>query len=97
MNIAIALAQFIMLALATMASHILVNSGSVSSPPATWSNSVTTFIANQGLWFLVIPAVWLMFAGWCEKAKSPLAAMAQPIGAGIAVAILAAIVLVLVF
>jgi hypothetical protein len=38
-----------------------------------------------------------MFAGWCEKAKSPLAAMAQPIGAGIAVAILAAIVLVLVF
>ncbi len=97
MNIAIALAQFIMLALATMASHILVNSGSVSSPPATWSDTVTTFIANQGLWFLVIPAAWLMFAGWCEKTKGPLASVAQPIGAGIAVAILAVIVLVLVF
>jgi hypothetical protein len=97
MNIAIALAQFIMLALATMASHILVNSGSVPSPPVTWSDTLTTFVSNQGLWFLAIPAAWLMFAGWCEKAKSPLAAVAQPIGAGIAVAILAVIVLVLVF
>ena len=97
MNIAIALAQFIMLALATMASHILVNSGSISSPPATWSDTVTTFIANQGLWFLVIPAVWLMFAGWCARTKGPLANTAQPIGVGIAVAILAVIVVVLVF
>ena len=97
MNIAIALAQFIMLALATMASHILVNSGSVASPPVTWSDTVTTFIANQGLWFLVIPAIWLMFAGWCEKTKGPVSNIAQPLGAGIAVAILAAIVLVLVF
>ena len=97
MNIAIALAQFIMLALATMASHILVNSGSVASPPVTWSDTVTTFIANQGLWFLAIPAAWLMFAGWCEKTKNSLANVAQPIGAGIAVAILAVIVLVLVF
>jgi len=97
MNIAIALAQVIMLALAIMASHILVNSGSVASPPVTWSDTATTFIANQGLWFLIIPAVWLMFAGWCEKTKNPLAAASQPIGAGIAVAILALIVLVLVF
>lgn len=97
MNIAIALAQFIMLALATMASHILVNSGSVASPPVTWSDIATTFIANQGLWFLVIPAVWLLFAGWCAKNKSSISASAQPIGVGIAVAILAVIVLVLVF
>ena len=97
MNIAIALAQFIMLALATMASHILVNSGSVSSPPATWSDAFTTFVANQGLWFLLIPAVWLMFAGWCAKTKGPLANAAQPIGVGIAAAILAAIALVLIF
>ena len=97
MNIAIALAQFIMLALATMASHILVNSGSVASPPVTWSDSVTTFIADQGLWFLVIPAAWLMFAGWCAKTKGRLSGLAQPVGVGIAVAILAVIVLVLVF
>ena len=97
MNIAIALAQFIMLALATMASHILANSGAVASPPSSWSDAVTTFIANQGLWFLVIPAVWLMFAGWCAKTKSSFSGLAQPIGVGIAVAILAVIVLVLMF
>ena len=96
MNIAIALAQFIMLALATMASHILVNSGSVASPPVTWSDMATTFIANQGLWLLVIPAVWLMFAGWCAKTKGTLSGFAQPVGVGIAVAILAVIVVVLV-
>lgn len=97
MNIAIALAQFIMLALATMAAHILVNSGSVDSPPVTWTDTLATFIANQGLWFLVVPALWLFFAGWCGKSKSPLAGIAQPIGAGIAFAILAMIVLVLMF
>ncbi|MEX1044939.1 MAG: hypothetical protein WEC73_02315 [Chthoniobacterales bacterium] len=97
MNIAIALAQFIMLALAAMASHILVNSGSVPTPPVTWSDMVATFVANQGVWLLIIPAAWLGFAGWMEKGKSPLAAIAQPIGVGITVTILAVIVLVLVF
>ena len=97
MNIAIALAQFIMLALATMAAHILVNSGSVASPPVTWADTVATFIANQGLWFLLIPAIWLFFAGWCEKSKGSWSRIAQPIGAGIAFAILAMIVLVLMF
>ncbi len=97
MNIAIALAQFVMLALATMASHILVNSGSVSSPPATWSDAIATFISHQGLWLLAIPAVWLFFAGWCGKTKGALANLAQPIGVALAVAILVTIVLVLVF
>jgi hypothetical protein len=97
MNIAIALAQFIMLALATMASHILVNSGAIASPPAGFSDAIALFVADQGLWLLVIPAVWLLFAGWCEKTKSPLARMAQPLGVGITFAVLLAIVLVLVF
>ena len=95
MNIAIALAQFIMLALAAMASHILVNSGSVDADSATWSGHITLFIARQGLWLLIIPAAWLLFAGWCEKANSPLAKIAQPLGVGLTVAILLAIVLVL--
>ena len=97
MNIAIALAQFIILALATMAAHILVNAGAVSSPPVTWSDALTTFVANQGLWFLLIPAVWLLFAFWCAKTPSRLSALAQPIGVGIAMAVLAVIVVVLVF
>jgi hypothetical protein len=97
MNIAIALAQFIMLALATMASHILVNSGAIASPPAGLSDAIALFVAADGLWLLVIPAVWLLFAGWCEKTKSPLAQIAQPLGVGITFAVLLAIVLVLVF
>jgi hypothetical protein len=39
----------------------------------------------------------LLFAGWCEKTKSPLAQIAQPLGVGITFAVLLAIVLVLVF
>ena len=97
MNIAVALAQFIMLALAAMASHILVNSGSVPTTPVTWSDHAATFVANQGLWLLLIPAVWLGFAGWTEKMKSPLAKIAQPLGVGITVTILVVIVLVLAF
>jgi hypothetical protein len=97
MNIAIALAQFIMLALATMASHILVNSGAIASPPAGLSDAIALFVAADGLWLLVIPAAWLLFAGWCEKTKSPLAQIAQPLGVGITFAVLLAIVLVLVF
>ncbi|MEX1009769.1 MAG: hypothetical protein WEC72_00350 [Chthoniobacterales bacterium] len=97
MNIAIALAQFIMLALATMASHILVNSGAVPAPPVTWSDMIATFVARQGLWLLIIPAAWLGFAGWSQRAKGPLGQVAQPLGVGITVTILVAIVLVLVF
>lgn len=97
MNIAIALAQFIMLALATMASHILVNSGAITSPPAGLSDAIALFVAADGLWLLIIPAAWLLFAGWCEKTKSPLTQIAQPLGVGITFAVLLAIVLVLVF
>ena len=95
MNIAIALAQFIMLALAAMASHILVNSGSVPVPPVTLSDLITTFVAQQGLWLLIIPAAWLGIAGWSERAKGTLGKIIQPLGIGITVTILVASVLVL--
>lgn len=97
MNIAIALTQFIMLALASMASNILVNSGAVPTPPVTWSDHATFFVAQQGLWLLLIPAIWLLFAGWCAKSKSQLSMVAQPVGVALSVMILAAIVFVLVF
>jgi len=97
MNIAISLAQFIMLALAVMASNILVNSGAVTTPPADWSAALTLFVAAQGLWLLVIPAGWLLFAGWCDKSRSPLARIAQPLGVAITVGVLLVIVLVLAF
>lgn len=96
-NIAIALAQFVMLALATMAAHILVNCGSVDANSTAWGDQVTIFISTHGLWFLLIPAVWLLLAVWLQKTKSPLAQLFPGIGAAIAVAILAVIVLVLAF
>jgi hypothetical protein len=97
MNIAIALTQFIMLALASMASNILVNSGAVPTPPVTWSDQATFFVARQGLWLLLIPAIWLLFAGWCAKSRSQFSSFAQPVGVAISVLILASIVFVLVF
>ncbi len=97
MNIAIALAQFIMLALGVMASRILVNSGAIAVPAQGWANQLAVFAANQGVWFLLIPAIWLILAEWIAKSKSSMAMAAQGLGVGIAVAILAGIVMVLVF
>lgn len=97
MNIAIALAQFIMLALGVMASRILLNSGAVSSSSALWSDRMTVLAATGGVWLLLIPALWLLFAEWCAKFRPAFAGTAQSIGVGIAVAVLAAIVVVLVF
>lgn len=97
MNIAIALAQFIMLALGVMASRILVNSGAVSATSGLWSDRMTIDAANNGVWFLLIPALWLLFAEGITKFRPGLAGTAQSVGVGIAVAVLAAIVVVLVF
>lgn len=97
MNIAIALAQFIMLALGVMASRILVNSGAVSANSNVWSDQLTIMAANNGVWFLLIPALWLLFAEGAAKFRPALAGAAQSIGVGIAVAVLAGIVVVLVF
>lgn len=86
-----------MLALATMAAHILVNCGAVDANSTAWADQATVFISAHGLWFLLIPAVWLSFAAWLQKTKSPLARFFPGFGAAIAVAILAVIVLVLAF
>lgn len=94
MNIAIALAQFIMLALGVMASIILSSSGDIPSA-GTWSAAVERFAASRGLWLLLIPAVWLLAAEWCARARPKMLQTAQSAGVAIVVAILAAIVLVL--
>ncbi len=96
MYIAISLAQFVMLALAVMGSNILVNSGA-TAVSGGWSAELTQFVAAYGLWLLLIPALWLLFALWCEKAQSRLARVAPGIGVGITVGVLVLIVLVLSF
>ncbi len=93
-NIAIALAQFIMLALGVMASIILSSSGDIPNA-GSWSAAVERFAASRGLWLLVIPAAWLLAAEWCARARPKFLGTVQSAGIGIVVAILAAIVLVL--
>jgi hypothetical protein len=93
-NIAIALAQFIMLALGVMAAIILSSSGDISNA-GTWSAAVEKFAAARGLWLLLIPAAWLLAAEWCGRFSPPLLKTAQSVGVGLVVAILVAIVLVL--
>jgi len=93
-NIAIALAQFIMLALGVMASIILSSSGDIPNA-GSWSAAVERFAATRGLWLLVIPAAWLLVAEWCARFRPKLLQTAQSAGIGLVVAILAAIVLVL--
>lgn len=80
MNIAIALAQFISIALGVMCSHILVNAGAVSSTSSAWSDLLTLWIASKGLWLLIVPALWLVFAGWCDKVGGSWAKAAPGLG-----------------
>lgn len=94
MNIAIALAQFIMLALGVMASIILNSSGGTPDP-AAWSTHLQQFAASRGIWLLVIPAAWLACAEGCAKFRPALVKNAQAAGMVIVVAILVLIVVVL--
>jgi hypothetical protein len=94
-NIAIALAQFVILALGVMASRILVNSGAIT--PTSWADQIAAHAATQGVWLLAIPAVWLIFAEGCANFRPALASTAQSIGVALAVALLAMIVLILAF
>jgi hypothetical protein len=97
MNITIALAQFIMIALGAMASRILVNSGAVSAASVHWTDRAAILVANQGLWFLIIPAVWFFAAESCARLKPAWAGAAQASGVAVTVILLAAIVAMLAF
>lgn len=94
MNIAIALAQFIMLALGVMASIILNSSGDLAGA-GTASHFFEEFAASRGIWLLIIPAAWLIAAEWCAKFRPAWQKNAQAAGVGIVVIILASIVFVL--
>lgn len=96
MNITIALAQFIMIALAAMASRILVNSGAVSATSAEWSDRAATLVATQGLWLLIIPAAWFFVAEGVSRIRPAGAPAIQAAGVAITVLILAGIALMFV-
>lgn len=97
MNIAIAMAQFIMVALGVMASRILVNSGAIPDGPASFSDRAALFASAQGVWLLAIPAAWFLFASGCATFRPALAGGAQSLGVALAVGLLALIVAMFVF
>lgn len=96
MNIAIAMAQFIMVALAVMASRILVNSGAVTVSSTAWSDRLAVAAAAQGIWLLLIPAAWFIGASLCAVFRPSLVPAAQSFGVALAVGLLALIVAVFV-
>ncbi len=97
MNLAIALAQFIMLALGVMASRILLSCGAIPPGSRAWTDRIPVFVATNGIWLLLIPAVWLLFSSWCTQKQNRWAKGTQGVGMAIAVWILVLIVVVLVF
>jgi hypothetical protein len=92
MNIAIAMAQFIMVALGVMASRILVNSGAISAGSTALSDRLAIFASAQGVWLLLIPAAWFLFASGCATFRPAAAGAAQSLGVALAVGLLALIV-----
>lgn len=96
MNIAIAMAQFIMVALAVMASRILVNSGAVSADSTAWSDRLAVTASAQGIWLLLIPATWFFAASLCAVFRPGLVSAAQSLGVALAVGLLVLIVAVFV-
>lgn len=97
MNLAIAMAQFITLALGVMAARIMVSSGAIADGSRAWDDRIALFAANQGVWLLLIPAAWIVVANICGYRQSALLKGVQGVGVGIAVWILIITVLVLVF
>jgi hypothetical protein len=97
MNIAIAMAQFIMVALGVMASRILVNSGAIPDAGTAWSDRLAVFASSQGVWLLLIPAGWFILASLCSVFRPALIGPAQSFGVALAVSLLAVIVAMFVF
>lgn len=97
MNLPIALAQFIMLALGVMASRILLNSGAISANSSAWADRLAVALATHGIWLLAIPALWLLLAQGCEKFRPRWSGAIQSLGVALAVAVLAGMVGILVF
>lgn len=58
----IALTQFVFIALGTMAINILVKLSSHNTVIGQDSSSLAGFLANNGIWFFLIPIFWTAFA-----------------------------------
>ncbi len=61
----IALTQFVFIALGTMAANILVKTGAQQTTLGQGSETLNGFLANNGIWLLLVPIVWTAFAHAC--------------------------------
>ena len=62
MTIIIALTQFVFIALGTMAVNILVKVTSHETVMGQSAETLKGFLANYGIWLLMIPIIWTAFA-----------------------------------
>jgi len=84
----IAITQFVFIALGTMAVTVLVNAGAI--PSAGPGHPLPLFLKQYGLWFLVLPVFWALYANVAGRVnKGPLLLnIAHAIGCVLAAAIL---------
>jgi len=62
----IALTQFVFISLGTMAVNILAKIDSHQTVIGQNASSLNGFLANNGIWLLLIPIVWTAFAHGCS-------------------------------
>jgi len=70
----IAITQFVFLSLGLMALTVLVNAGA--------GNSLTLFLKQNGLWLLLVPMVWALYANIAARVNKGLLLLSLAVGAG---------------
>jgi len=87
----IALTQFVFISLGTMAVNILVKVGSHKTVIGQSSETLAGFLANNGIWLLLIPIAWTAFAHGCSLLRKGYLTtkVAHPIGIALTAAIFA--------
>lgn len=85
----IALTQFVFISLGTMAVNILAKIDSHQTVIGQNASSLKEFLANNGIWLLLIPIIWTAFAHGCTLLQKGYLTtkIAHPLGIALTVAI----------
>ncbi|MEO6054141.1 MAG: hypothetical protein ABIP97_09030 [Chthoniobacterales bacterium] len=63
----IAITQFVFLSLGFLALTIIVKASTYPDASAQPIPAISTFLAQYGAWFLLVPVLWTVFAMICQK------------------------------
>lgn len=72
----IALTQFVFIALGTLTINILIKAEGYPYGDLSTYPRLSVFLANNGIWLLIIPIVWAALAVAIDALRKPLAARA---------------------